>query len=136
MKKPEIISIVEVLWDLCPEGERFGGAPANFACHAAILGANVSMVSAVGDDRHGREACDILQGFGIDVSLMQTIPEVPTGTVGVVLDVAGKPTFTIHEPSAWDRLAWNNAGDAGRWHLRRNAGAERRILTLDDSSLC
>jgi sugar/nucleoside kinase (ribokinase family) len=50
MKRPTIISLGEVLWDLFPDGERFGGAPANFACHVAILGADLSMVSAVGDD--------------------------------------------------------------------------------------
>ena len=54
MKLPQVISLGEVLWDLFPDGERFGGAPANFACHAAILGADVLMISAIGDDRHGR----------------------------------------------------------------------------------
>lgn len=107
MKKNKIVALGEVLWDLFPDGERFGGAPANFACHAAILGAEVSMVSAVGDDRHGRGAIDILRESGIDISLLQVIPNAPTGTVGVVLDSAGKPTFTIHEGSAWDRIAWN-----------------------------
>ena len=107
MKRPLILSLGEVLWDLFPEGERFGGAPCNFACHAAILGAEVAMVSAVGDDQRGTEAMNILRGFGIDVSLLQTIPGVPTGTVGIVLDAAGKPTFTIHEGSAWDRVAWS-----------------------------
>lgn len=108
MNRPKIIALGEVLWDLFPDGERFGGAPANFACHAAILGADVSMVGAVGEDRHGREATDILRGYGIDVSLLQVIPGARTGTVGVALDDAGKPTFTIHEDSAWDRVAWNN----------------------------
>ena len=108
MKRPSIISLGEVLWDLFPDGERFGGAPANFACHAAIQGADVTMVSAVGDDYHGREAVSILSGYGIDVSLMQTVPDAPTGTVGVELDDNGKPTFTIHKGSAWDRLAWND----------------------------
>ena len=50
MNRPVIISLGEVLWDLFPEGPRFGGAPANFACHAAVLGGDVAMVSAVGDD--------------------------------------------------------------------------------------
>jgi len=108
MNRPAIISLGEVLWDLFPDGERFGGAPANFACHAAILGADVSIVSAVGDDRHGREALNTLKGYGIDVSLMQTVLDAPTGTVGVVLDVAGKPTFSIHEGSAWDGIVWSN----------------------------
>ncbi|MGY8770389.1 MAG: carbohydrate kinase family protein [Pirellulales bacterium] len=107
MKQPSIISLGEVLWDLFPDGERFGGAPANFACHAAILGANVSMVSAVGDDTHGRKATGILKDYDIDVRMMQFVPGTSTGTVGVTLDSYGKPTFTIHENSAWDQLTWN-----------------------------
>ena len=73
MESPKIVSLGEVLWDLFPEGAQFGGAPANFACHAAILGANVSMVSAVGSVRHGREALDILRDYGIDVSLISCL---------------------------------------------------------------
>jgi fructokinase len=48
MKKPMILSLGEVLWDLFPEGPRFGGAPANFACHAAILGGDVAMLECGG----------------------------------------------------------------------------------------
>ena len=109
MKRPTIISLGEVLWDLFPDGERFGGAPANFACHAAIQGADVTMLSAVGDDKNGHDAIGILSANGIDVSLMQIIPDAPTGTVGVALDNNGKPTFVIHQGSAWDRLVWNDA---------------------------
>ena len=109
MKRPTILSLGEVLWDLFPDGERFGGAPANFACHAAIQGADVTMLSAVGDDQHGRDGIDILSAYGIDVSLLQIIAETPTGTVGVEVDDAGKPTFMIHQGSAWDNLTWNDA---------------------------
>ena len=56
-----ILSCGEVLWDLFPDGPRFGGAPANFACHAALLGGSVTMLSAVGDDARGREAVEILR---------------------------------------------------------------------------
>ena len=108
MESLKIMSFGEVLWDLFPDGEQFGGAPANFACHAAIHGADVAMLSAVGNDQHGRDARNILQGFGIDISLMRTVPDAPTGTVGVALDAAGKPTFTIHENSAWDRMSWTD----------------------------
>lgn len=116
--KQMVISLGEVLWDLFPDGEQFGGAPANFACHAAIAGAHVAMISAVGSDRHGREALDILRRHGIDVSLMQTVADAPTGTVGITLDPAGKPTFTIHEGSAWDRMVWNDQLDL---HIRKAA---------------
>ena len=108
MKSWNIISLGEVLWDLFPDDERFGGAPANFACHAAINGGQVAMVSAVGDDLHGQRAIEILQSYRVDISLIQIIAGSPTGTVGVQVDANGKPTFTIHENSAWDQLAWTD----------------------------
>lgn len=42
MKQPHILSVGEVLWYLFPEGALFGGAPANFACHAALQDAEVT----------------------------------------------------------------------------------------------
>lgn len=106
---PAILSCGEMLWDLFPAGPRFGGAPANFACHAALHGARVALLSAVGDDPRGREATAILRRFGLDPSLVQTIADAPTGTVGVSVGAAGKPTFEIHAGSAWDRIAWTPA---------------------------
>ena len=108
MNKPKIISLGEVLWDLFPEGPRFGGAPANFACHAALMGGDVTMVSSVGDDARGREAIKILAACGIDTALMQSANNALTGTVGIELDSKGKPTFKIHENSAWDELQWTS----------------------------
>lgn len=118
MIKPRILSCGEVLWDMFSEGERFGGAPANFACHAAILGGAVSILSAVGADARGDKAISVLQGFGIDTSLVQRIADAPTGSVGVSLDAAGKPSFAIHADSAWDRVLWT-------------AELEKRITELD-----
>ena len=106
---PAILSCGEMLWDLFPAGPRFGGAPANFACHAALHGARVALLSAVGDDPRGREATAILRRFGLDPSLVQTIADATTGAVGVSVDAAGKPTFEIHAGSAWDRIAWTPA---------------------------
>jgi fructokinase len=105
--KAVIVSCGEVLWDLFPEGPRFGGAPANFACHTAIEGGDVSMLSAVGEDPAGTEAIAILEAYGIDTSLIQRIADLPTGTVGVKLDSSAKPTYQIHSESAWDRIAWS-----------------------------
>ena len=106
MSKTSILSCGEVLWDLFPEGARFGGAPANFACHAALLGGDVALLSAVGQDPRGDEVLAILRRFGIDTSLIQRIAAAPTGSVGVSLNAAGKPSFEIHADSAWDRLTW------------------------------
>ncbi|MBI5802304.1 MAG: carbohydrate kinase [Verrucomicrobia bacterium] len=109
MNKLRILSCGEVLWDLFPDGVRFGGAPANFACHAAILGGAVTMLSAVGNDERGDEAISILKGFGINSSLVQRIADAQTGSVSVSLDAAGKPSFKIHADSAWDHIAWTEA---------------------------
>ena len=109
MDAPRILSCGEVLWDLFPDGPRFGGAPANFACHAALLGARVAMLSAVGTDDRGIEALGILRAFGIDAGLVRVVPSAPTGTVDVSVDSAGKPTFEIHANAAWDHLAWSEA---------------------------
>ena len=106
MKAPCIISLGEVLWDLFPDAARFGGAPANFAGHAALLGADVAIISAVGDDDYGQNAISILRGFGVDINLMQVIPNSRTGTVSVVLNHDGNASYTIHEGSAWDRIEW------------------------------
>ena len=101
MKQPTILSLGEMLWDLFPDGERFGGAPANFACHAAVQGADVTMLSAVGDDEYGRDGTDILSAYGIDVSLMQIIPETPTGTVSVEVD-GDDANFTVKDVETFD----------------------------------
>ncbi len=109
MSAPRILSCGEVLWDLFPDGPRFGGAPANFACHAALLGAHVQFLSAVGCDSRGAEALAILGSFGGDTALVGVLPTAPTGAVAVSVDPAGKPAFEIHTGSAWDHLFWSDA---------------------------
>lgn len=105
--EPKILSFGEVLWDLFPDGARFGGAPANFASHVALLGGEVSMASAVGNDARGREAIRNLEILGVDTSLVQVLSGATTGTVGVETDSMGKPRYAIHEDAAWDRIDWN-----------------------------
>ncbi len=56
MPRPVVVGIGEVLWDVFPDGEHFGGAPANVAMHAAELGAEIYMISAVGPDARGDQA--------------------------------------------------------------------------------
>jgi fructokinase len=109
MKPLCLLSCGEVLWDLFPDGPRFGGAPANFACHAALQGARVSLLSAVGDDARGRDAVAILARFGVDSTWVQRRPDAPTGAVTVAVDAAGKPSFTIEAGAAWDQVAWSPA---------------------------
>lgn len=37
-KKPVVVGIGELLWDMLPTGKKAGGAPINFVYHASRLG--------------------------------------------------------------------------------------------------
>ena len=101
-----IVGLGEVVWDLFPEGAQFGGAPANFACHAAMLGADAYIISRVGDDELGDRALAALRGHGVETRYVGRDREHATGTVPVELDDAGRPRFEIAEDVAWDHIAW------------------------------
>lgn len=97
-----IASIGEILWDVFGEEERLGGAPFNFAAHAARLGHEVAFLSAVGDDERGREAIRRARELNVSTEYLHVAPDAPTGHVTVELDPAGAPSFTIHRPAAYD----------------------------------
>ena len=59
-KKPVVVGIGELLWDMLPTGKKAGGAPINFVYHASRLGAEGYAISAVGDDGLGREILEEL----------------------------------------------------------------------------
>jgi fructokinase len=98
-----------VLWDLLPSGAILGGAPTNFAFHARALGAEVSLISRVGDDDLGREIQRRCEAAGLTIDTLQVDPVAPTGTVSVELSADGQPHYTIHEHVAWDALAADDA---------------------------
>lgn len=100
-KKPFIVGIGELLWDVFPEGKRAGGAPVNFVYHAAQAGAEGCAVSAVGDDDWGREILQELKKSGIH-GIISTVPY-PTGRVLVKMK-DGIPSYTIMDDVAWDHL--------------------------------
>lgn len=104
---PVVVGIGEVLWDLLPEGRRLGGAPANFAYHAAMQGVEAYAVSAVGDDVNGRELLVELRGKKLSTEYIAELPLQSTGTVTVKLD-DGMPSYIIHAPVAWDFIYWND----------------------------
>ncbi len=102
--KFKVVGIGEVLWDLLPAGRQLGGAPANFAFHAKMLGAQAQLVTRVGRDDLGRAILQRFVDTGIDVSAVQIDDLVPTGTASVVLNNGGVPHFVIQENVAWDQL--------------------------------
>jgi fructokinase len=102
-----IVAMGDGLWDLFPDGPRFGGATANYACHTSILGADVHMVSGVGADERGDALLQVYQKHGVNTDLVQVFKDYPTGVVDVKLTEFGLPTFTIGENAAWDHWEWN-----------------------------
>ena len=101
-----VVGIGELLWDMLPTGSHLGGAPANFACIAELLGATGIVVSRVGDDELGREARAELNRHGVDSSFVQPDSEHPTGTATVSLARDGSAVFEIATDVAWDYLEW------------------------------
>jgi fructokinase len=105
-----IVGLGEVLWDVFPDGPRFGGAPANFTSTAAALApgeCDVHMISAVGRDDLGRRALELLQRRGVNTSCVAVVDR-PTGQVLVRLDAAGQPSYEISEGAAWDNIEWTH----------------------------
>lgn len=100
-KRPVVVGIGELLWDVLPTGKRAGGAPINFVYHATQQGAEGFAISAVGNDVSGTEIVQELDQNGI--SHVLGIVGYPTGSVMVELK-DGIPTYTIIEGVAWDHI--------------------------------
>ena len=106
--RPVIVGLGEVLWDVYPDAAHFGGAPANFACHAASLGAESWMVSAVGADDFGDRALDALRQRGVACGHVSRDARHATGRVLVTLNAAGQASYEFAADTAWDHRAWSD----------------------------
>jgi fructokinase len=104
--KRYIVGLGEALWDVLPEGKKLGGAPANFAYHAAQFGQETIAISALGEDALGDETIEALKEHNLNY-LMPRVPY-PTGTVQVTLTGDGIPTYEIKENVAWDNIPFTN----------------------------
>ena len=100
-----IVGLGEILWDCLPEGKKLGGAPANFAFHAGMLGADTVAISAIGRDALGDEILRELDGKGLKYLLPRVEQE--TGTVQVTLDSEGIPSYEIRTDVAWDNIPFS-----------------------------
>lgn len=100
-----VVGLGEILWDIFEDASIFGGAPANFACHAAALGMRAFIKSAVGDDALGRAALDWLGHREMPIDYVAVDSAHGTGTVQVRLDSAGAATYAFAADVAWDHLA-------------------------------
>ena len=112
-----IVALGELLVDLVPptQGESLestatfvkaaGGAPANVAAGAALLGANASFIGRVGDDAFGRFLVKTLAEVGVDVAAVRVDPTAQTMLAFVSLSEAGERDFAFYgRPAAHERL--------------------------------
>jgi fructokinase len=99
-----IVGIGEVLWDLLLTGPQLGGAPANFAYHAAALGAEAHVITRVGSDDLGHEILRRFRDMGLQHGAVQVDERAPTGTASVTLSGDGLAHFAVQENVAWDFL--------------------------------
>jgi len=100
------IGLGEVLWDFLPSGKQIGGAPANFAYMANLLGDRGLVASKVGTDELGKEIREAIQALNLDAAYVQDDASHPTGTVSVQIDPGGQPRYKIQDCVSWDFLEW------------------------------
>jgi ribokinase len=74
---------------------RPGGKGANQAVAAALLGADVTMVGAVGSDDHGRLLVGSAESAGVRVGRIRPVDEASTGTAMITVDETGENTIVI-----------------------------------------
>lgn len=97
------VSFGEVVIDCFPQESLVAGSPLHVAAHLEALGWSAILITRVGDDEDGERVLKLLHERGMDTSLIEIDPELPTGRVTIDLDDFGH-TFNIHRPAAWDRI--------------------------------
>ncbi len=100
-RRPIIAGAGEILWDILPDKAVTGGAPANCVYHAACLGAEGYIISAVGSDMQGSKLIDEIKKTPLHPIVGKV--DKPTGSVTVSLE-NGIPKYSILEERAWDYI--------------------------------
>lgn len=104
----KVLAFGEILWDVINGTEHLGGAPFNFAAHAAQCGNESFILSRLGNDFLGTRAFHKIKVHGVDASLIEWDENKPTGIVDVILD-RGQPDYTIRENVAYDFIHGDDA---------------------------
>jgi len=103
-KKLKGVSFGEILFDVFLEHKKIGGAPLNVASRLSSLGADIAMISGVGNDDNGKILVNYLKDLGINTEAVQVNNTYPTGIVNVILNEKGNASYDINYPSAWDKI--------------------------------
>ena len=92
----------EILWDITEEEKNIGGAPFNFAAHAAKLGAQACLISAVGRDELGDAALRECRQKNVSTDCIAHV-DYPTGRCMVSLS-EGTPVYDLSGDMAYDHI--------------------------------
>lgn len=98
-----VLTFGEVLWDIFGDEKKIGGAPFNFSAHLARLGADVTFVSAVGDDPLGEETLAAVREIGLRTDAVAVLRGEKTGYCAVTLK-NGAPRYDLARGVAYDRI--------------------------------
>ncbi|MBR6349720.1 MAG: hypothetical protein IKR67_04145, partial [Lachnospiraceae bacterium] len=92
----------EILWDITEDEKNIGGAPFNFAAHAARQGADVCLITAVGNDEPGDEALRECERMNLPIDCIARVDR-PTGSCRVQLQ-DGTPAYDLSGDMAYDHI--------------------------------
>ncbi len=92
----------EILWDVFEDVRTLGGAPLNVLAHLSKLGADCSIVSAVGRDSLGEDTLERVRQLGINGEYIFS-SQYPTGKAEIELK-DGIPGYSFNFPCAWDDI--------------------------------
>ncbi len=101
-----IVGLGEALWDVFGDIRKLGGAPANFAYHVSQFNFDGYAVSAIGNDELGDEILNVFNEKKVNYILPRT--DYPTGTVMIVVDNNGVPSYDIKTNAAWDYIPFTD----------------------------
>lgn len=102
----KLLSFGEVLFDVFEDGAHIGGAPLNLSAHAAILGQDAYLLSAVGSDKYGEKALLEIERLGVKKDYIKTLPDYETGKCLVTLDEDKIPTYHLLQNVAYDHIPY------------------------------
>ena len=107
----KLLSFGEIIWDVFPNGAHLGGAPLNFAAHAAMQGTDAYILSAVSADELGKRALLEIGELGVKTDCV-SISKKATGSCIVKLNEKGVPSYDLVRDTAYDDISLPDVSNA------------------------
>lgn len=104
-----------------------GGTARNVAENLALLGADVVLISAVGDDVQGQQLLEQTAAAGVNVDYTITVPDEPTGSYIALLEPDGLLSVALDDVRAMQALT------PGYLNRRRALFRDASMVMMDGS---